>query len=64
MITKDVDSLTNSCMMEIEKVFRKNGIAAVTHRHYMGNRKLLRGMIEMMLVDAAMDEKESEKESS
>jgi hypothetical protein len=49
MITRDIDSLTNSVMMEFEKVMRKNGVAPEFHPHYNGNRALIRGMIAMMV---------------
>jgi hypothetical protein len=50
MITRDIDSLTNSVMMEFEKVMRKNGVAPQFHPHYVGNRALIRGMIAMMVL--------------
>jgi hypothetical protein len=49
MLTKDIDSLTNSVMMKFENVMRKSGVAAEFHPHYVGNRALVRGMIAMML---------------
>lgn len=52
-MTNDLDSLTNSVMMEFEKVMRKNGVAARFHPHYDGNRKLIRGMIAMMMAQSA-----------
>lgn len=51
-MTRDIDSLTNSVMMAFEKEMRKNGIAAKFHPHYDGNRKLIRGMIAMMMATA------------
>lgn len=50
--TLNVDALTNSAMMALEKEMRKNGLAASTHRHYDGNRRIMRGMIQIMLQDA------------
>lgn len=52
--TKDLDSITNSVMMAIDKELRKNGLAPAGHRHYEGNRSLIRGMVAMLV----MDEKE------
>lgn len=47
--TRDLDSITNSVMMAIDKELRKNGLAPAGHRHYEGNRTLIKGMIGIML---------------
>ena len=51
-MTKDVSSITNSSMMDIEKAFRKNGIGGVTHKHYNSNRQLIEGMVAIMIAEA------------
>lgn len=48
-MTRDLDSLTNSAMMAVEKILRENGVANGFHTHYDGNRALMRGMIAMIL---------------
>ena len=39
-------------MQAIDKELRKNGLAPAGHRHYEGNRKIIGGLIEMMIRDA------------
>ena len=55
-ITRDIDSITNSAFQAVDKVFRDNEISPVFHRHMNGNRKLLRGMIAIMLAEVAAEE--------
>jgi len=55
-ITRDPDSLTNSVVQAMDKEFRKNGISPVFHRHMTGNRKLIRGMIAIMLAEVEAEE--------
>ena len=57
-MTTDADALTNSIMMDIEKAFRKEGIGGVTHRHYEGNRKVIKGLVAIMLAEELEAEKE------
>ena len=55
-ITRDVDSLTNSILQAVDKEFRKNKISPVFHRHIDGNRKLIRGMIAIMIAEVKAEE--------
>lgn len=50
-VTKDLDSITNSVMMAMDKELRKNGLAPAGNRHYEGNRRVISGLIAMMLMD-------------
>ena len=50
-VTQDAESITNSVMMAIDKELRKIGIAPAGHRHYDGNRKIIKGLIDMMILD-------------
>ena len=47
----NVESLTNSVMMGIERELRKYGVAIEYHRHYTGNRVMIKGMLAMMLYE-------------
>ncbi len=51
-VTTDPESITNSVMLEVDKVLRKNGLAPAGHRHYDGNRQVLKGLIEIVVADA------------
>jgi len=55
-ITRNVDSLTNSVLQAVDKEFRKNKISPVFHRHIEGNRKLIRGMIAIMIAEVNAEE--------
>jgi len=59
-VTNDLDSITNSVMMAMDKELRKNGLAPAGHRHYNGNRELIKGMIAMLQHDT---KKEAANES-
>lgn len=50
--TTDIDSVTNSIMMAMDKELRKNGLAPAGHRHHNGNRALIRGMVAIIVNDA------------
>jgi len=48
----DIDSITNSAMMAMEKESRKNGIAPEFHDHFRGNREIVKGMVAIMVAEA------------
>jgi hypothetical protein len=51
MKTIDMDSLTNSVFMAMDREFRKNKMGGAFHRHAQGNRNLLQGMCAMIVAD-------------
>jgi hypothetical protein len=55
-ITRDADALTNSLIQSFDKDFRKNGISPVFHRHMEGNRKVIYGMVAIMLAEVKAEE--------
>lgn len=58
-VTNDVDSITNSVLMAMDKEFRKNGIAPASHRHYKGNREVIRALVEMFVLETEAEKHDS-----
>ena len=59
--THDVDSITNSMMMAMEKECRKNGLVPQFHNQYFGNRLIVRAMAALLVAEA--EEPKDDKKS-